>query len=335
MTQLIRSRKKDPLRGRPVTRKSPTIFPWTISVSSFRAAAITLFSILSLCSQGIPSIQVEGEPVITESEIQTDEEEILFRYRVWLSESIWHIDWESERQYDRFHGEILVNGPGNFVDVYSSMDTSLISLTWKSRHVKFDTTPGTPGGNIDLYADCESLIFKLYVNTDSFPEHIFIGENARNPLTIPFILHFDRIAPEETESSAEVFLPQSILWGKPEMHELRPTGYFIWKDTKGEWHLHMKSTNPETFFEGEITVGEKAVLHLSGRGEDMRWLTTKPRSLSFSAYPGIEGLSLAFTTDSTAIQFDLTVNGKRMEELIYIGEKGSNPSSVPFNAIHH
>lgn len=312
-------------------------------------ALILLLFTLSLALPSLPpcttpatSLEVAGEPVIPENEKDDavkespeDEEELFFYYKVWVSESLWHIEWITLRDFDRFSGEVLVNGRGRFIDVIGVGDSSAVTIEWKPRHVRFRTPTGGIPGRIDFAADCESLIFKLYVNDNILPENIFIGAEAVNPLTIPFVLNHAEDFSSRIEDMPGPFLPQSVLWGKPGVMASITDGCFLWKDEKSEWNLHLKTGNPSRNFEGKITVGEGSVIHLSGDEGDLPWFEKGPRSLTYSVHPGNRELSLKFSSDSSVISFDLAVDGSARETGVFVGRDSTVPDSVPFNVINY
>lgn len=108
--------------------------------------------------------------------------------------------------------------------------------------------------------------------------------------------------------------------------------YYVWKDDKG-WHIRTTTGQNKHFFAGSITaLGGKILNFSTFQLENKDVVKTNPTRtqlyFDFATSQRIDGFD--FQSDASTLRFDLRLDGKRVNDTIYVGFNGENPKTMPF-----
>ncbi|MBI5192040.1 MAG: CRTAC1 family protein [Nitrospirae bacterium] len=109
-------------------------------------------------------------------------------------------------------------------------------LIWNASKITFLDEENLEDG-VDFTTNSGSVTFDLYISNLAQKGMIFIGGNKTNPASLPF-----------TISASD-----PLLDGMPAYTRGVDTGYYIWKDNTGTWHLRYSGYNKWPVYYGVIT----------------------------------------------------------------------------------
>ncbi len=125
-----------------------------------------------------------------------------------------------------------------YLDLYIARGNDYItnSLVWSQSKIIFGDEERWDDG-IDFTTTGSNVTFKLYIKNKYQPGMVFIGSGKTNPLSIPFTL-----------SASD-----SLVEGIPSYTSGTDTGFFIWKDASGVWHLRYSGDGNFPTYYGTLT----------------------------------------------------------------------------------
>ncbi|KAF0248883.1 MAG: Uncharacterized protein FD167_1714 [bacterium] len=108
--------------------------------------------------------------------------------------------------------------------------------------------------------------------------------------------------------------------------------YYVWRDDKG-WHVRTTTRQTKRFFAGTVTsVGGKIKNYSTFQLENKDLIKVNPSRtqllFDFGTNQKIDGFD--FQSDASTLRFDLRVDGKRREDLVFVGFNGESPKNMPF-----
>lgn len=111
--------------------------------------------------------------------------------------------------------------------------------------------------------------------------------------------------------------------------------YFIWHDKMG-WHLRSTTAGKLRRFHGAIRLDQGRIESVISTGIDKEktdaWRVDKDRkTLKYEFKTASRSDGFYFKVkDTTELEFDLAIDGKKDAKAVFIGKKGQHPAEVPF-----
>lgn len=128
-----------------------------------------------------------------------------------------------------------------------------------------------------------------------------------------------------------VELPASTADDRPAGYqETSGAAFWVWRTSKGQWHVRTTSGGKENSFHGEIAVrGEGVMTDLkANRAELNDRVRGNPSGVGFEFKTSKFEDGVSFKVDpGVCLEFDLKVNGKPQPNKINIGGRQVNPGS--------
>jgi len=266
---------------------------------------------------------------------------------LWRDDDGWHIRWTTAGKKRKFSGYITASG-GEFTKIQTVKKErgDWAAVTGNDKRLLFSTE--TDGGvdGFDFRTDSPRLSFTVVIDGKEHPDRVFIGKNNRNPASIPFTLEKwdsqprgdgkpDAPKPDEygVGGGAPAAAAEDInAWGKPDFEKGDVMKVALWRDDDG-WHLRWTTAGHKHKFAGWVrTPGGEFTQITFVRKERSDWAAVKgnDKRLWFSTETdgGVDGFD--FRTDSPALTFSISIDGKEVTDRIFIGKNDRNPKANPF-----
>jgi DNA-binding beta-propeller fold protein YncE len=264
----------------------------------------------------IPEFQVYGKPDYAVGED--------LGYFIWSDDGrTWHIRWTANSVEHTFEGVVHSTSPFvgvNIVDRESEYD----SFSTSSHSVSFSTMETNGEDGLDLVVANDGIItFELNIDSIPIPHLVKIGAGDNVPTSLPLPL-----ITKEADVINQI--------GRPSYTAAQDAGYYLWQDTNDEeWHLRWSGDSIKTYsYAGILTTGSGFLNAETYSFESNDEAQIDSTVINFDAYAGAgeDGIDF-YTLPGAQVSFELYIDKVKQQDMIYIGQAGTNPTQIPFSLL--